>query len=152
MRMAVEEHGGGKQLLRFRIWPRFSRAGLGLAALFAALAVTAAADGTWIGGVLLGSAALVLFGSMSRDCAAAMGVLVPAVEHHADMPRPAPQAEPSSNGAVPAGVRTATRLVPRLSSSNGSHPDGAGEIAKRNGAIGMPAPIQMRQRGLDHED
>ena len=152
MRMAVEEHGGGKQLLRFRIWPRYSRIGIGLGVLFAALAPTAVVDGTWIGGVLLGAAALVLLGSMTRDCAAAMGVLVPAIEHHADVPRPAVQAETSSNGAASTGVRAATRILPRLSSPNGSHPDGAAEVAKRNGSAGIPAPIQMRRRGLDHED
>ena len=32
MRIAVEEHGGGRQLLRFRIWPRCSRIGLALVA------------------------------------------------------------------------------------------------------------------------
>ncbi len=31
MRMAVEEHGGGRQLLRIRSWPRFSRIGAGVA-------------------------------------------------------------------------------------------------------------------------
>ncbi len=155
MRMAVEEHGGGKQLLRFRIWPRCSRAGLGVGALFGALAVTAAVDGTWIGALVLGAATLVVLGSLGRDISAAMGVLVPAVEHHADEPRPTLEAERSSNGAVPADASTATRLVPRLPSSNGNHPDGATELAQGNGAIGTPTPIQMRQRGLnvtEHEE
>ncbi len=104
---------------------------------------------------MLGTATLVVLGSLGRDISAAMGVLVPAVEHHADEPRPTLEAEPSSNGAVPADARTATRLVQRLPSSNGNHPDGATEPAQRNGAIGAPTPIHMRQRGLnvtEHEE
>ena len=45
LRMAVEEHGGGRQLLRIRSWPRFSRIGAGVALGFAALAAGAALDG-----------------------------------------------------------------------------------------------------------
>jgi hypothetical protein len=74
---------------------------------------------------------------------------VPAVEHHADEPRPTLEAEPSSNGAVPADAMTATPLVSRFSSTNGNHPDGVAELARGNGAIGTPTPIHMRQRGLN---
>jgi GT2 family glycosyltransferase len=158
MRMAVEEHGGGKQLLRFRVWPRCSRLGLGMIALFAALATAARIDGTWIGTVVLGMAALLIGVSMARDCAAAMGVLVPAVEHQSDEPRPVVEAELAQDRALAAGVTAATRLVPRMygngdasngASPNGAHPDGAEEVARGNGTIGMPAPIRMHERGLN---
>ncbi len=151
MRMAVEEHGDGKQLLRFRLWPRCSRAGLGLVAALTVLAAAAAIDGTWIGTALIGTVALLIAGSMSRDCGAAMGVLVPAVVHHSDEPRPSLDVEHSSNGAVPAEVRAATRLVPRIS-SNGAHPESAPEIANGNGAHGIPAPIRMHPRGMNLSD
>lgn len=50
----VEEHGGGKQLVRFRAWPRWSPlGGLVLLALLA-LALLAAADGARFAALLLG--------------------------------------------------------------------------------------------------
>jgi GT2 family glycosyltransferase len=158
MRMAVEEHGDGKQLLRFRVWPRCSRLGLGLVALFGGLATAAAFDETWVGTILLAAAALLIVVSIARDCAAAMGVLVPAVEHHSDEPRAVLRAEPAQNGALAAGVTAATRPMPPVSpngaspngaGSNGAHPDSASEIARGNGTIGVPTPIRMRRRGLN---
>jgi O-antigen biosynthesis protein len=77
MRMAVEEHGGGRQLLRFRVWPRCSHIGLVVVAIFAGLATGAAIDGTTFAAILLGAAAVVVAGSMARDCATAMGVVLP---------------------------------------------------------------------------
>ena len=35
LRMAIEEHGAGRQLVRFRLWPRLSPWGIGVAVLFA---------------------------------------------------------------------------------------------------------------------
>jgi O-antigen biosynthesis protein len=149
MRMAVEEHGGGRQLLRFRAWPRCSRVGLALVAIFAGLGAGAAIDGTWIGAIVLGAAALLFAGSMAHDCAAAMGVLLPAVHHHFDEPRPEVEAEPSHNGSMNGVVIEATpRPIPRIS-PNGGHPDGGSEVADGNGKLGLPTPIRMRQRGLN---
>ena len=48
MRMAVEEHGAGRQLVRFRSWPRFSRIGAGVALVFAALARGRRARRSWL--------------------------------------------------------------------------------------------------------
>src|SRR5205823_4344508 len=122
MRMAVEEHGDGKQLLLFRVWPRASRAGLALVAIFAALAAGALVDGNRLGAIPLGIAALIVAISMFRDCGTAMGTLVPAVRHHSDEPRAAPVVEPSSNGAVALGT-----LIARQS-SNGSEMHAPDEI------------------------
>jgi GT2 family glycosyltransferase len=148
MRMAVEEHGSGQQLLRFRAWPRCSRVGLGLVAIFAGLGAGAAIDGTWSGTIVLGAAALLIAGSMAHDCAAAMGALMPAARHHFDEPVPAVEAQPSLNGSSNGAVPATPRLVPRVS-ANGGHPDGASEIAHANGTHGMPTPIRMRERGLN---
>jgi O-antigen biosynthesis protein len=52
--MAVEEHGAGSQYIRFRLWPRYSPAGLGVILLFATLSCTAALDGAGIAAVILG--------------------------------------------------------------------------------------------------
>jgi hypothetical protein len=46
--MTVEEHGAGKQLFRFRLWPRFSKGGVVGTILLTALAVGAALDGYWL--------------------------------------------------------------------------------------------------------
>jgi hypothetical protein len=151
MRMAVEEHGGGRQLLRFRIWPRCSRAGLAFVATFAALTAGAIVDGNRLGALLLGIAALLVAASMVRDCAAAMGMLVPAVRHHADEPRPEPAPEPAANGAV------ATTLISRMS-GNGHHaaveelrPDPQVEVTHLNGSNGGP-PVPLREPGLNLSD
>ena len=52
-RLGVEEHGSGKQLLRFRAWPVLSRAGLGIVTIFGALAVTATLEHDWMAAALL---------------------------------------------------------------------------------------------------
>jgi hypothetical protein len=102
-------------------------------------------------------AALLIGLSMARDCAAAMGVLVPAVEHHSDEPRAALPAQLDRNGVLVAGATAATRLMPHPSpnggaangaSANGTHPDADEEVARGNGTIGMPAPVRMHERGL----
>jgi len=70
LRMAVEEHGGGRQMFRFRLWPKY--AGLPLAAVgwLALLAVVAAWDGGWGASAVLAAVvglacARVLFEAMS---------------------------------------------------------------------------------------
>ena len=56
-RLAVEEHGGGKQLLRLLVWPSFSLTGLGIACVFGVLAATAGFEYDWRAPVLLGGLA-----------------------------------------------------------------------------------------------
>jgi GT2 family glycosyltransferase len=46
--MAVEEHGAGRQMLRFRVWPKWSRFALLPVIGFAAISIAAAADGAWL--------------------------------------------------------------------------------------------------------
>ncbi|MGH9379527.1 MAG: glycosyltransferase [Thermoanaerobaculia bacterium] len=55
LRMCIEEHGGGRQLVRFRVWPHPLAARLGwlLGGLPALLAVVAAVDGAWLAGGIL---------------------------------------------------------------------------------------------------
>jgi O-antigen biosynthesis protein len=80
IRLGVEEHGQGKQLLRFRIWPRWSRGGAALAAVFAGLAVLAvgrAAVGTVI---VLGAFSLAVVVQMARQCGASVGLCLRALE------------------------------------------------------------------------
>jgi GT2 family glycosyltransferase len=47
LRLAVEEHGGGRQLVRCLCWPAAAPGGLALTFLLATLAVAASRDGAW---------------------------------------------------------------------------------------------------------
>ena len=59
--MAVEEHGAGKQLVRFRVWPKLSLPGIVLSALCVVLATGAALDGAWVVASLLALGGLLVF-------------------------------------------------------------------------------------------
>ncbi|HJQ25700.1 MAG TPA: glycosyltransferase [Blastocatellia bacterium] len=72
LRMAIEEHGGGKQLARFRLWPKLPKAGLTLAALTAAVAAGAALDGALAPAMVFGAATLLLGLRMFFESGAAM--------------------------------------------------------------------------------
>jgi glycosyltransferase involved in cell wall biosynthesis len=73
--VAVEDHGAGRQLLRFRCWPRVSRSGYALTALFAALAGGAAGAGAWPAGTILAAVALALALCMILECASAAAIV-----------------------------------------------------------------------------
>jgi GT2 family glycosyltransferase len=77
--MAIEEHGAGRQLVRFRLWPRVSGFILALCGLFGVLALTALRDGAWLAAAVLG---LVAVGPVLRacvDCAVAAGTWLAAL-------------------------------------------------------------------------
>jgi len=57
-RLAIEEHGAGRQLLRFRSWPKLSRFAVGVILLFTALATITAFDEAWLAAVLLAGSAV----------------------------------------------------------------------------------------------
>ena len=73
--MAVEDHGAGTQLLRLRWWPRGSRGGVALTALFAALAGGAAAAGAWAAGTILAAVTLALGLCVVLECAGAAALI-----------------------------------------------------------------------------
>jgi glycosyltransferase involved in cell wall biosynthesis len=75
LRFAVEEHGAGKQMLRFRMWPRVSMRVLGLTGFVAALATAAFVDGAWLAGGLLAPLALGMAWMAARDAARALEAL-----------------------------------------------------------------------------
>lgn len=84
LRMGVEEHGAGKQLFRFRLWPRWSFTAVALTLLFAALAVGAAADTAWVACAILGGIAAMLGTRAVQECCAAMAVTLAAVRKSAE--------------------------------------------------------------------
>jgi len=75
MYMAVEEHGGGRQLLRFRTRPRVSV--LSAAALFGlgSMALAAAFDGAWLVAALSAITAGITAGWLYRELRCAAGAL-----------------------------------------------------------------------------
>lgn len=73
--LAVEEHGGGRQLARFRWWPRVAPSGLLLAAAFGLLSVAAGATGAVSAAVVLGILTLAIAATLLIECGAACGAL-----------------------------------------------------------------------------
>lgn len=67
LNMTVEEHGGGKQLFRFRIRARLARWGLWLAGLFGAIAILATLDAAWAAAATTATVAVGLVGLAVRD-------------------------------------------------------------------------------------
>jgi Glycosyl transferase family group 2 len=90
LRQATEEHGAGRQLVRYRVWPRVSWLGLGLPLLFALLALLALRDGAGVDGVVLALCAAVLGGHALWECACSSGAIVRAVDA-----RPLEELEPA---------------------------------------------------------
>jgi hypothetical protein len=75
MLMGIEEHGAGKQMVLFRVWPRLSRLALAASAGGFILAAAALVDGAWVAGTIL-----LLVGSlpalrMIQEAGLAMAVL-----------------------------------------------------------------------------
>jgi hypothetical protein len=77
--VAVEEHGGGRQLVRFRSRPGVARPWAFVALGLLVLTAWAALDHAWLGAAAVGSAALLVSIRMVGDCALASGALGAAV-------------------------------------------------------------------------
>jgi cellulose synthase/poly-beta-1,6-N-acetylglucosamine synthase-like glycosyltransferase len=75
MLAATEEHGAGRQLVRFRVWPKCSTRGLLLTGVFAALTTGAALEASWHSAMVLGVAGLLLLGRTLHECAGAMATM-----------------------------------------------------------------------------
>jgi hypothetical protein len=82
--MAIEEHGGGKQLVRFRTWPRCSSAGVVVIALFALLSGGAALDRAWVASAILGAVAATLALRMLWECSVAATAVLNVVDDSDD--------------------------------------------------------------------
>ncbi len=76
VRMATEEHGGGRQLSRFRVWPRWSPGATVIAVIVGALAGSAAFAGAAVVAGVLGAGVAALSIVALRDCAAAIAAVL----------------------------------------------------------------------------
>jgi len=75
VRLALEEHGGGRQLARWRAWPRPSSAAVATVAAVGALAVLALLDRGWVAAAALAALDALLAWRIARDCGAALASL-----------------------------------------------------------------------------
>jgi len=74
LRMAVEEHGAGRQLVRFRCWPRPAPFVLALLILFGAAAIDAEISHVGLAAAFLATVAALLAANVVQHCGAAMAV------------------------------------------------------------------------------
>lgn len=85
LRMAVEDHGAGRQLVRIRIWPRSSPAGLAVAFALIALGGFAEFADHWAAATLASLGVLVGIGSLVQ-AGRAVETLLKATHHQAEVP------------------------------------------------------------------
>jgi hypothetical protein len=78
--MGVEEHGGGRQLVRLRCYPRPSGIGFAAAALLTLLSLGAALGGAWTAFVVFASCGALLVLRELQECAAATADIQQAVQ------------------------------------------------------------------------
>jgi O-antigen biosynthesis protein len=74
--MAVEEHGGGKQFIRVKSWPRCTPAGIFITLLFAALGAGAASAQAWFACGILNGIAISFMMRVLVECSSAMASMV----------------------------------------------------------------------------
>jgi len=101
--MGAEEHGGGRQLLRFRTWARVPASGVIAVAVLAASGAFALSSGGILVGVLLlasASGVLCVAAAHAARALAALEHARPAAESEA--PVPVPVAAPASSEPAPA--------------------------------------------------
>jgi O-antigen biosynthesis protein len=75
-RMVIEEHGAGRQLARFRSWPRCSVVGGAITLALAFCSIAGAFDRAWTACIVLGGLALLAGGVILHECAVATATLL----------------------------------------------------------------------------
>lgn len=80
MLMAIEEHGAGRQMLRFRTWPKSSSFCLITLTFSGGLAIAAGLDHAWTIAGLLGGTALLLILRTAQECVSSETTLAKALE------------------------------------------------------------------------
>ncbi|MGB7292463.1 MAG: glycosyltransferase [Thermodesulfobacteriota bacterium] len=84
IRTAVEEHAGGKQMMRLRSWPKISPLGIALIVFFSVVAALAGFDGAWYVFIILGGIAAITGVRSIGDCAVATGSYLQAIKVQKD--------------------------------------------------------------------
>jgi glycosyltransferase involved in cell wall biosynthesis len=84
LRMALEEHGSGHQLMRVRYWPHVCLCGVGSVSLVAALAAVVLGSGATVAALAPGSLALALVVRVLYECGTATATVKRALEAQGD--------------------------------------------------------------------
>jgi hypothetical protein len=96
LRIGIEEHGAGRQLIRVRSWPHAPRAGVLLGAVAATLAIIGWADDRETAAALLGAISLAIVMRLLYECATACATVQRALRSHAQaLPAPAQRGDES---------------------------------------------------------
>ena len=85
----IEEHGAGRQLVRFRVWPVVSRGATAAVLICGVAAALALAGGSMVAAAVLGALAVIFVLAMAYDCALGIGALVEPCSLLAQGTRPA---------------------------------------------------------------
>lgn len=76
----TEEHGAGRQQVRYRLWPRLARTAPMLALVFTGLAFAAARENAVLPAAILALVAVLVLSRMILDAGTASGALLKAIE------------------------------------------------------------------------
>jgi GT2 family glycosyltransferase len=96
IRTLVEEHGGGRQMVRARLSPRWSPVALALVAAMGLMATGAAYGRNWSAAALLAAIGALVVGRMMQESALAIAVAVEAVEQAMETVKPFALAQPGA--------------------------------------------------------
>jgi hypothetical protein len=99
LRVAIEEHGAGRQLIRVRSWPHVPRAALLIGLLAPAVAIVAVLNGADAVSIVLGALAAGLLLRLAYECATATAAIAHALRRPLE---PAPS-EPEVDEVLPLG-------------------------------------------------
>jgi ATP-binding cassette, subfamily B, bacterial len=152
LRIALEEHGFGRQLMRVRVWPRAPIA-CAMAAVLAGLATGAALDGLVVTHILFGVAAVLIAELAISHCRGAMRLVLLALGYQAEAPEkvalgglePVP-ASPldelaAQNGASPRRGSLRRRGVPS------AHASPLRSLRRRTWSMGAASDASARDGG-----
>jgi hypothetical protein len=84
LRVAIEEHGEGRQVLRYRVWPWVSRGGVAIVLAAAGLAALSAVRGTESAFVALAAIALLVLVRILHEVSAAVPLAVRTLDDQGD--------------------------------------------------------------------
>jgi hypothetical protein len=130
LRLAIEEHGGGSQLVRIRSWPRFGPGGLVLIVLVAIVAAFASVGDAEAATVMLASLATVLLGRALYECGLACAAIRGA------LPQAVSDIEPARS-AVEQGARVnLAELAEQMRLASCSDAAVVNEVEHRSRALG----------------
>jgi GT2 family glycosyltransferase len=105
LRIGIEEHGAGRQLVRVRSWPHAPRAGILFGALAATLAIIGLISDKDAAASVLGVTSLALVLRLLYECGAACATVAQALRRPVDRAAEAPEAsEPTPLEPLPLGV------------------------------------------------